>query len=146
MRKAALFTKTAAILAAVSLSAIPIAPGEARAAQARQKPPASGDLSGEWSLATTCGANGWTANLNLTQTADGSLDAKSPNGTLTMVKPGGAFGSKMKSELVGNKMTLALRLKEAISVLELTGTVTGSTIKGRIHHYTADDCDFTMIR
>ena len=57
-----------------------------------------------------------------------------------------SWSSKMKSQVIGAVFNLLLHPSGWVSVLEFTGTVNGSRIDGRIHHYTTDDCNFTMIR
>lgn len=115
--------------------------------------PASGNLSGVWRLATNCGFTNpaWTATVNLSEDANGALSATVTDDKLgtSMVGPDPApnsWGSKMRSQVSGNVFSLLLHPNGWVSVLELTGTVNGSRIDGRIHHYTTDDCSFTMVR
>jgi hypothetical protein len=42
-------------------------------------------------------------------------------------------------------MTLVLHPTGWVSVLQLSGTLSGSQINGTVHHYTTDDCAFRMI-
>jgi len=116
------------------------------------KPSAPTNLSGRWSLDTNCGfiKPPWKATIVLSEAADGSLTASTANDPLnaTYVAPGDpeAMNSTMKSQVRGAQFNLLLHPKGWASVLEFTGTVSGSVIKGKIHHYTQDDCTFTMSR
>jgi hypothetical protein len=117
-----------------------------------QGPVAGAGVSGQWRLVTTCTwvQPRWEANVALAQAADGSLTASTSNDPLNaeFVPPGGGtqWGSTMRSQVSGTQLNLVLHPKGWISVLEFTGTIRGNRIDGRIHHYTSDDCDFSLVR
>lgn len=118
----------------------------------RNNPPSSG-LTGSWRLTSSCGFTNpnWTATINLSEGADGSLRATTSADALNTTNVGpdpapDSWGSKMRSQVSGSVFNLVLHPKSWVSVLELSGTVNGSRIDGRIHHYTNDDCNFTMVR
>jgi hypothetical protein len=111
------------------------------------------NLTGSWRLTTSCGFTNpaWSATINLSQVPGGALTATSSNDPLNVEWVGpdpapGSWGSKMKSQVNGSLFNLLLHPRGWVSVLEFTGTVSGSRIDGRIHHYTTDDCSFTMVR
>ncbi len=113
----------------------------------------SGNLTGTWGLTTTCTYTPptWSATVQLSQGAGGALTASTSDDSLNagfqLPEPApGAWGTKVISRVSGSQFNLALRPKGWLSVLEFTGTVNGSRIDGRIHHYTTDDCNFTMVR
>lgn len=110
---------------------------------------ASGNVSGVWRLTTSCTWTNppWSATVNLAQGPNGSLTATTTNDQLNSeLAPPDTWGSKMKSQVSGSTFNLLLHPKGWVSVLEFTGTINGSRIDGRIHHYTTDDCNFTMVR
>jgi hypothetical protein len=105
-------------------------------------PTSNVNVSGQWSLATNCGWTNppWQATIVLNEAADGSLTASTANDPLraTLVPPGGSVR--------GAQFSLTLQPDGWESVLQFTGTATDSVIQGQIHHYTHDDCAFTMSR
>lgn len=116
-------------------------------AQASAPAPAPGpaNVNGAWRLTTGCrGWDGlaqgqtWAAILSLASASDGSLKAASSNDPLRVEFVSGRFA--------GNQMNLTLHPSGWASNLELTGTLSGATIAGRLHHYGGDDCQFQMIR
>ena len=111
------------------------------------------NLTGTWQLTTSCGWTNpnWSATVYLTQGAGGALSATLSNDKLNASEVGpdpapSSWGSKMRSQVSGSTFNLLLHPNGWVSVLEFTGTVNGNRIDGRIHHYTNDDCNFTMVR
>lgn len=102
-------------------------------------------IGGQWRLATTCtGRDGlqsgqsWAAIMNIADAGGGSLQVSTSNDPLN-VDP--ATGN-----LSGNTFTVTLHPRGWASNLEFTGTGSGASITGRIHHYTNDDCNFSLTR
>jgi len=115
--------------------------------------PTGGSLTGTYRLTTSCTWTNpaWSALVNLYQGPGGSLTATTSDDKLSTSWTGPtpapeSMGSNMKSQVSGSTFNLLLHPKGWVSVLEFTGTVNGSRIDGRIHHYNTDDCNFTMIR
>jgi len=115
--------------------------------------PSGGNLTGNWRLSTSCTWTNpvWSANVNLSQAANGALTATLSDDKLnaSWQAPDPApnsWGSKMNSQVSGTTFNLLLHPSGWVSVLEFTGSVNGSRIDGRIHHYNSDDCNFTMVR
>ena len=111
------------------------------------------NLTGTWRLSTSCTWTNpaWSATISLTEGPGGALSATLSNDKLnaSWQAPDPApnsWGSKMRSQVSGSTFNLLLHPNGWVSVLEFTGTVNGSRIDGRIHHYTNDDCNFTMVR
>ena len=110
-------------------------------------------LTGAWQLTTTgCGflAN-WSATLNLVEAANGALSGTVQNDPLnSTILPDGTGGwnnpTSMKSQHIGSSFGLILSPSGWISILQLSGTVSGSLITGKVTHYGSDDCaSFTMV-
>lgn len=112
------------------------------------------DITGTWQLTSNCSYYGdittngpWKSTLNLVQAADGSLTGTATNDKLNPeIKSIGYFGATIKSQYNSPTMTLVLHPAGWVSVLELTGTLNGSQINGAVHHYTTDDCSFSMLQ
>lgn len=111
--------------------------------------PTGPGVTGRWKMTTNCSWTNpaWGPTVQLTQAANGALSAVLSDDPLKAeTAPKGTAGSTMVSQVSGSTFNLLLHPTGWISVLEFTGTVNGSRIDGRIHHYTTDDCNFTMVR
>jgi hypothetical protein len=118
---------------------------------------AGGGVQGTWQLTSTCGYYGdvtahgtWKATITLNEAADGSLTGSVQNDPLkpevwTDATRSSNNPGPMKSQQSGNNVTLVLHPLNWESVLQLNGTLNGSRIDGTVHHYTNDDCTFTMM-
>jgi uncharacterized protein (TIGR03437 family) len=119
----------------------------------------SQSLTGTWQMtASGCGFLGgpttWQATMALTEAASGALSgsilSETPNLNATILPnaEGNANNSPTPpvSQLSGSSFGLVVYPSGWISVLFLTGTVSGSQITGRVIHYGSDDCSsFTMV-
>jgi hypothetical protein len=118
--------------------------------------PSGSNVSGTWRLSTDCGYTNppWAATVNLSESANGSLSVTTSNDNLntTLTGPPPApdnWGTKMRPQVIGSTLTMAMHPRGWVSVLELTGTVNGSRIDGRIFHDDGNGkggCNFTMVR
>ena len=102
-------------------------------------------IGGQWRLATTCsGWDGiqqgqtWAAIMSIADAGGGSLQVSTSNDPLN-VDPG-------SGQMSGATFTVTLHPRGWASNLEFTGTGSGATVSGRIHHYDSDDCDFSLTR
>ena len=117
-------------------------------------PPTTGGnygVPGTLVLTTNCAFTNpaWTAVLALEEAPDGTLsgDVRSDALNSTIVTAGGpdSWGSTVKNQVRGTSFSLVLHPSGWVSVLELTGQfVSALQINGHIHHYTNDDCNFTL--
>jgi hypothetical protein len=108
-------------------------------------PVPTGNISGQWRLATSChgwdglqNGQNWGAIMNVSEAGDGSLQVSTSSDPLNVESQGG--------KLAGNGFSLNLHPRGWASILQFTGTASGAAVSGRIHHYTNDDCDFRMTR
>jgi hypothetical protein len=110
-----------------------------------------------WRLSSNCGwvTGNWQATLSLTQAPNGLLsgtvtgDNLAAGGTDVLADSSGSWNGgppAMRSMVSGSVMTLVLHPKSWISVIQLTGQINGNQISGNVHHYTNDDCQFTLVR
>ncbi len=110
--------------------------------------PTTTNITGVWQLTSNCTwvAGGWKTTLTLNQDANGTLTGTATNDSLKpeFGNPTNNWGSKVPNQYSRNTMTLVLHPAGWVSVLELNGTLSGSTMSGRVHHYTSDDCNFSM--
>lgn len=108
----------------------------------------NGTITGTWQLTSNCGwvPGGWKSTLALNQGAGGALTGSTTNDSIKTEFASGSntWGSTVPNRYSPPTMTLVLHPSGWVSVLELTGTLSGSTISGKVHHYTTDDCNFSM--
>jgi hypothetical protein len=113
-------------------------------------PASTSNISGTWQLTSNCSwtEGGWKSTLMLNQGANGALTGSLTNDALktAFATAETNWGSKVQNLYSPPIVTLLLHPAGWVSVLELTGTLSGSTISGRVHHYTSDDCTFSMSR
>jgi hypothetical protein len=116
-------------------------------------------IAGAWQLTSACGnwgfpaeGSNWHATVYLNETTNGALSGSFQNDAISMQLLPAASGfnndptPRMSSQQSGNTVNLVFHPANWESTLQLTGTISGSQIFGKVHHYGSDDCAFTMVR
>jgi hypothetical protein len=116
-----------------------------------------GATGGNWRLSSNCAwvPGNFASTLSLNLAGGGALsgsvtsDNLGAGGIDLLPDSSGSWNGSpppMRSQVGGSTVTIVLHPKSWVSIVELTGQLNGNQISGKVHHYTNDDCTFTMTR